>query len=851
MKRYFSLVMTLLLLLSVLPLGSAAAEDADISEFKIYGINVECRTGQLVVYTESGKPTGTQDGCVEVSVDADGRVLSVGGHNNTVPEGGLIVAGNGNKGKQLESLSAGDGIYVDTEALTVTVISKDYKPFYENTVTVNTVNGTRKQDTIVMFTDSFGAKTNTNAWGFEVVVNKDGFVVEIGGNDSAIPEGGFVLSGHGTGKTALEEAAEIGMSVTVADDKKSATLAFAGQSAVVALQTQTKAFRAYKAQAIARWRLVDEEALALAEQTLDGLCSDMQSAIDNEDYVQYLIIDRTFAKELAKANDLLVEEKPVESRGFWLRPALNTKRDYIFETVESIWKAGFNQVYIEILFDNTTIIKMPEDSLYTQNPALTDSDMLETYIEACHSYGIEIHAWMSVFRVGYKGSKNTNYSIGIKKPEWLNISKNGLDYVENAYGDAFFVNPALPEVREYLLKSYTYIAENYDLDGFQLDYIRYPNKADGEDFGYDDYTVGLYQEQYGKDPRKFTAGTDDYQSWCEFRASFVTQFVRDLKVKLQEIRPDMYLSAAVAPGYEQTLVNMCQDSVTWLKEGLIDIAHPMAYGTTDAVLRYIGETLRAANDNVFTCIGVSDQGGDIFREQILATRADETDGVAFFSWSAYDARYSKIAETIFASHALSPTYNGKAAMLAQLALIRKRIEQQLQDDFPSLASLCGQIDEQCEALENSTLSDRDTDLRALLDSIVSTARDTDNKAAEDVLADDCRIAYKLLNSNRDDAKAAYIAEHPLPDSLIPDGSESETEPSDSTSETDSETESTVSEQSENTELSPVEKVFSVIGMVILFGGLALVPVYIVLMIRRKKIIKSFEQEKTEEDDTQE
>ncbi len=850
MKRSICLLLTVVLLLSALPFA-AAAEDIGITDLKIYGVNTECRTGQLVLYTESGKPTETNEDCTEVLIDKNGQILSIGGHNNTVPDGGMILAGNGSKAKLLADLSVGDGIYADADALTVTVVSKDYKPFYENEVKINTVNGTRKQDTVVLFTDSHGETTGTNAWGFEVVVDSDGYVVDIGGNDSIIPKGGFVLSGHGTGKTALEEAAEIGMHVTVADDKKSALLAFEGQSAVVALQTQFKAFRAFKAQAIARWRLVDEEALTQAERTLESLCNDMQSAIDSQNYVQYVIIERTFAKKIAQANDLLVEEKPVESRGFWLRPTLNAERDYIFETVASIYHAGFNQVYLEILFDNTTIIAMPEDSLYTQNPALVGEDILKTYIEACHSYGIEIHAWMSVFRVGYKGSKNTNHSIGIKKPEWLNLSKNGLDYVENAYGDAFFLNPALPEVREYLLESYSYIAENYDLDGFQLDYIRYPNKQDGEDFGYDDYTLGLYKENYGKDPRNFTAGSDDYQSWCKFRASFVTQFVRDLKIKLNEVRPDMYLSAAVAPGYEQTLVNMCQDSVCWLEEGLIDIAHPMAYGTTDAVLRYMGETLRAANENVFTCIGVSDQGGDIFREQILATRSDETDGVAFFSWNVYDARYSKIAETIFASKAVSPTYNGKAAMLAQLALIRDRIEIKMQADFPALASLCGEISEQTEALENSTLSARETELRNLLNHIVSAARDTGNKAAEDVLEDDCRIAHKLLNNNRDDAKAAYIAEHPLPDSLITkDESSTESNAESSVPEGSTDTESETSEQSEDDVLNPVEKVFSVVGMVLLFGGLALVPVYIVLMIRRKKIIKSFDEPK-DGGDTQE
>jgi hypothetical protein len=163
-----------------------------------------------------------------------------------------------------------------------------------------------------MFTDSHGETTGTNAWGYEVVVDKDGYVIEVGNNDSAIPNGGFVLSGHGTGKTTLEAAAEIGMKVTVASDKKSAVLAFEGQSAVVALETQFDIFCAQKDQAIASWRLLDETALASAQDGLLALCNSMKNAIENEDYVQYAIIDRTFAKALTKANELLVEEKAVE-----------------------------------------------------------------------------------------------------------------------------------------------------------------------------------------------------------------------------------------------------------------------------------------------------------------------------------------------------------------------------------------------------------------------------------------------------------------------------------------------------------------------------------------------------------
>ena len=61
--------------------------------------------------------------------------------------------------------------------------------------------------------DATGANhTCTNEWGVEVAVNKFGFATDkaIRRGNMAIPEGGYVLSGHGTAADRLDEAVEIG-----------------------------------------------------------------------------------------------------------------------------------------------------------------------------------------------------------------------------------------------------------------------------------------------------------------------------------------------------------------------------------------------------------------------------------------------------------------------------------------------------------------------------------------------------------------------------------------------------------------------------------------------------------------
>ncbi len=841
MKRVLSLILTVCTLLSLLPFAVYGEGVTEVTEYPLTGIDTDCRTGHLVVYTQGGSATGTDEKCTEAMVNAEGRVTSVGGHNNTVPEGGFILAGSSSKAKVVEALQVGDGVFYSASKLTVTVIPGDFDPFYETSVTVNGINTTRKQDTIIFFDGKDGkTSTGTNAWGFEVTVDQDGYVIVVGGNDSPIPEGGYVLSGHGTGKTALEAAAKGGMKVTISTDRKTATFAFDTDSAykeyVLAVENLTKAYDTAKKEHRLMDRALADKAMEALQTTLKGL----KKALDDGDYVKYLKGVSEMESLTVAAKRAMTEDLSAEARGVWLRPALVKDREKIFDTVEAIWEAGYNQLYLEVQFDNTMIIPLPEGNLYAQNPALAGSDILEIYIEACHSFGIEIHAWMSVFRAGYKGSANTKLGVAMQKPEWRQVSKNGVDFVANAYGDAFFLNPALPEVREFLLDTYRHILENYDLDGFQLDYIRYPNKADGEEFGYDEYTLKLYKDAFGKDPKTFANGSADYTHWVQFRADLVTEFVQSVKELIAEIRPDVYLGAAVAPNYANSLNSMCQDSVTWMKKGLIDIVFPMAYGTTDGVIRYLEETVEAAGDKVLVIPGVSDQGAEILEEQILASRYNGADGVAFFSWNVYDHRYDPIGEWIFAEKAVSTSYSGKKAVLALLnrLIARGEISEELLD-----GALIGKLQAAADALEKGTLSACEKTVREALDAVKAKVAGTESGKA---YLEDLTTAYRILNTQRDDFKEEYRKDHPLPEPWMPGDEEVSEEVSEEES-TQGGEESGTEESKEEILLTPVENFFRIFSLVILFGGLALFPVYYVLNARRRKIIRSFEEPKEGEE----
>ncbi|KQX75835.1 lysyl oxidase family protein [Aeromicrobium sp. Root472D3] len=74
----------------------------------------------------------------------------------------------------------------------------------------------RSSGYLVRYTPAFGARTGTNAYGFEAaVVNGVVTTVADGVGNMAIPANGYVLSGHGESRTWLRARATVGTAVTV------------------------------------------------------------------------------------------------------------------------------------------------------------------------------------------------------------------------------------------------------------------------------------------------------------------------------------------------------------------------------------------------------------------------------------------------------------------------------------------------------------------------------------------------------------------------------------------------------------------------------------------------------------
>lgn len=103
-------------------------------------------------------------------------------------------------------------------------------------------------------------------------------------------------------------------------------------------------------------------------------------------------------------------------------------------------------------------------------------DPLEFWVEEAHKRGIELHAWINPFRITQGGKIDVlcEDNVARQHPEWTVKYKDG-----NLY-----LNPGIPEVREYIKNGIREILDNYKVDGIHFDDYFYPGGEFNDDVQY-------------------------------------------------------------------------------------------------------------------------------------------------------------------------------------------------------------------------------------------------------------------------------------------------------------------------------------------------------------------------------
>lgn len=642
-----------------LPLASVCVSGEEAAETLIFPVNAVNGTrwsDTLIVYRN--KPTTEQNQYGwNVVVDASGKVIEKipagdeKGKDLAIPAGGMVVSGCDDPGKNAyDAAELGSNVYYDAFSSRVLISQGEIDPFYEYTLQANSLNGVRYSNTIVIY--NRGASTETNGYGYEVCVGADGQILSVGGNDNAIPEGGYVISAieradMDTLKTYFIPGAfceRNGMKVTVR---------YEASMMMTTVEAALAAIRQEMEEARGQLRLVDyegiEKQLAKAEQT----ASDRASAGGFSTFAER---DAMLA-ELTPIRLQLTEREPVQIRSTWYTP-LEWTEEGVKETVQRMADTGLNQVRLGLPNGYHTYVPMPEalddgEGGSIVFPFRADSrtknlDLLALYADACKEAGIELVVSIPVFHAG----DGARY-----KKEWL-ASTN-----KETANDELFFSPANDEYRAYFKAYIRYIITHYAIDGVEFDYIRYPYFDGSIDYGYDDAAKEKFAAQTG-----LPASTVDeigeklrnhpqWNTWVEFKMGLITEYLRELRSMIDELRPDLYVTAAVANDTSHTAY--FQDSRRWMTEALVDGIYPMAY--SEGVMRASTESFSAfLTDRTFLVMGCGAYQSYTMDEVLLQAKQASlygADGIAYFEWGAYDSHgyAGYLRETIYEKDALSFT----------------------------------------------------------------------------------------------------------------------------------------------------------------------------------------------------
>ncbi|MCI8459609.1 MAG: family 10 glycosylhydrolase [Clostridia bacterium] len=519
---------------------------------------------------------------------------------------------------------------------------------------------------------NFSNFTGCNEWGYEVLVRRTSKageypvtgVIESHGKqvDALLDEPSFILSGNGAAETFLLNSALNGAQVSMTEEGNvtiTTTPASYVTTAVTRLETvnemmQTAVDAKYKLGYIGegdtaennKWTRANKTAQdalgtpedAAGKATLYGLMKQLQAdeaqgVINNVHLADFYDLYLKIMNESERIEAMTYQGNAIMSIAAWHRPVAAREKttEAIRETLQLFRSVNMNTVYVETFWngysmsDNSKYVDYHID--FANNTYDGYKDYLDAFIGEAHKLGMEVHAWVEDFFVGYEGYKESNVLTG-KKPnsdeqlvfkaerdKWVIRDYQNNEYTQFEGGKYKFIDPSNPEVRKFLIDYYTELFTEYDLDGINLDYIRYPvqnfygydkNNPDVPfDHGYSEFSAAKFLKEQGVADKNCTLSYLKRQlskktsfdaektakAWSEFKIRQINEFVAEVKTAVDALEAhraqaaegtysenNIIISTSVFPDTD-VKEKKSQDWFSWVQNGLIEVTTPMAYYT--------------------------------------------------------------------------------------------------------------------------------------------------------------------------------------------------------------------------------------------------------------------------------
>jgi len=295
----------------------------------------------------------------------------------------------------------------------------------------------------------------------------------------------------------------------------------------------------------------------------------------------------------ASAGPALDESVP-QFRAFWVDafgPGLFTPAQ-IDQLVADVKAANMNAIVAQVgrrgdCFCNQAMMPRTQAAI-----APEPFDPLQYLIDKAHSEGIEVHAWVIATAIWNSVTPpiNPNHVFNQHGPSKTGVDNWLMYRSDGAFraGSDYLLDPGHPDAADYIVRMFTSVVANYDIDGINFDRIRYPDFTLGTlipSWGYNPVAVARFQEAMGR--TDVPAPTDP--QWTQWRRGQITNIVRRVYLESTALKPNIRVSAAtitygygpqsIVGGYEgtRTYSEVLQDWRGWMQEGILDLNLPMNY----------------------------------------------------------------------------------------------------------------------------------------------------------------------------------------------------------------------------------------------------------------------------------
>ena len=218
-------------------------------------------------------------------------------------------------------------------------------------------------------------------------------------------------------------------------------------------------------------------------------------------------------------------------------------------------------------------------------------DPLQTLIEKAHAEGIEVHAWVIATAIWNRATPpaapdhvyNTHGPSKTGRDNWVMTRYDGSRPGET------YLDPGHPDAAAYIVRMYTSVVANYDVDGINFDRIRYPDGQlaawpNDNAWGYNPVALERFHAATGRSDRPLPNDPE----WSQWRREQITNIVRRVYVESYAIKPHVRVSADTITygdgpdqvgGWEASRPyrEVLQDWRAWMEEGTLDLNIPMNY----------------------------------------------------------------------------------------------------------------------------------------------------------------------------------------------------------------------------------------------------------------------------------